>query len=153
MARVRSEPATPLIPRDAESVNTFTGRERRCSFGAGILSNRRKNEPLPKPLKPLFRPRNADKPRKRAKKAELRSLNSPNDKSIMNEFQAPQIENLQEITPEQAAEYVRFVAELRHQQRRWFNLHNHDALNTARQMEKELDALNAHLLDPNPRLF
>ena len=71
----------------------------------------------------------------------------------MNEFQAPQIENLQEITPEQAAEYVRFVATMRHNQNRWFNLHNYDALNTARQMEKQLDALNARLLDPTPRLF
>ena len=71
----------------------------------------------------------------------------------MNEFQAPQIENLQEITPEQATEYVRFVATMRHNQKRWFNLHNVDALNTARQMEKELDALNARLLDPTPRLF
>lgn len=26
----------------------------------------------------------------------------------------PQIENLQEITPEQAAEYIRFVATMRH---------------------------------------
>lgn len=71
----------------------------------------------------------------------------------MPEFHAPQIENLQEITPEQVAEYVRFVATMRHNQSRWFNLHNHDALNTARQMEKELDALNARLLDPTPRLF
>lgn len=71
----------------------------------------------------------------------------------MNEFQAPQIENLEEITPEQAREYVIFVSELRHQQRRWFNLHNHDALNAARQMEKSLDALNASLLDPTPKLF
>lgn len=37
----------------------------------------------------------------------------------------PQIENLTKITPEQAAEYVR--------------------------LEKELDALNAHLLDPTPK--
>ena len=71
----------------------------------------------------------------------------------MSEFHAPQIENLQEITPEQAAEYVRFVATMRYNQSRWFNLHNHDALNTARQMEKELDALNARLLDLTPRLF
>ena len=71
----------------------------------------------------------------------------------MDEVKCPQIENLQEITPEQAAEYVRFVATMRHNQNRWFNLHNYDALNTARQMEKQLDALNAHLLDPTPRLF
>lgn len=71
----------------------------------------------------------------------------------MDDIKCPQIENLDKITPEQAAEYVRFVATMRHNQNRWFNLHNHDALNTARQMEKELDALNAHLLDPTPRLF
>lgn len=71
----------------------------------------------------------------------------------MDDVKCPQIENLQKITPEQAAEYVRFVATMRHNQNRWFNLHNYDALNTARQMEKQLDALNAHLLDPTPRLF
>ena len=71
----------------------------------------------------------------------------------MEDVKCPQIENLQEITPEQAAEYIKYVATMRHNQRRWFNLHNHEALDTARKMEKELDALNAHLLDPNPRLF
>ena len=71
----------------------------------------------------------------------------------MDDVKCPQIENLQKITPEQAAEYVRFVATMRHNQNRWFNLHNYNALNTARQMEKQLDALNAHLLDPTPRLF
>lgn len=71
----------------------------------------------------------------------------------MDDVKCPQIENLDKITPEQAAEYVRFVATMRHNQNRWFNLHNYDALNTARQMEKQLDALNAHLLDPTPRLF
>ena len=71
----------------------------------------------------------------------------------MEDVKCPQIENLQEITPEQAAEYIKYVATMRHNQRRWFNLHNHEALDTARKMEKELDALNAHLLVPNPRLF
>ena len=66
---------------------------------------------------------------------------------------APQIENLQEITPEQAAEYVRFVAQMRHQQSRWFRLRNFDALKIAQEMEKELDKLNAYLLDPTPKLF
>ena len=73
--------------------------------------------------------------------------------NYVEELKCPQIENLQKITPEQAAEYVRFVATMRHNQNRWFNLHNHDALNTAKKMEKELDALNSHLLDPTPRLF
>ena len=68
-------------------------------------------------------------------------------------LKAPQIENLQKITPEQAAEYVRFVANLRHQQRRYFALHKSEILDLCKDMEKELDALNAHLLDPTPRLF
>ena len=71
----------------------------------------------------------------------------------MEDVKCPKIENLQEITPEQAAEYVRFVATMRHNQNRWFRLRNVDALHTAQQMEKELDALNAHLLDPTPRVF
>lgn len=75
------------------------------------------------------------------------------DKLYQDGTKCPQIENLDKITPEQAAEYVRFVAELRHQQRRWFNLHNYEALNAARKMEKELDALNTSLLDPTPKLF
>lgn len=65
----------------------------------------------------------------------------------------PQIENLAKITPEQAAEYVRFVAELRHQQRRWFNSQNRTALLLAKKMETELDVLNGRLLDPTPKLF
>lgn len=65
----------------------------------------------------------------------------------------PQIENLQEITPEQAAEYIRFVATMRHNQNRWFKLRNFDALRIAQEMEKELDTLNAYLLDPTPKLF
>ena len=65
----------------------------------------------------------------------------------------PQIENLQEITPEQAAEYIRFVATLRHNQNRWFKLRNFDALRIAQEMEKELDTLNAYLLDLTPKLF
>lgn len=71
----------------------------------------------------------------------------------IEDVKCSQIENLQEITPEQAAEYVKFVATLRHNQNRWFNLHNYDALKIAKEMEKQLDALNAHLLDPTPRLF
>ena len=71
----------------------------------------------------------------------------------MEEQKCPQIENLAKITPEQAAEYVRFVAELRHQQRRWFNLHNHTALLLAKKMETELDVLNGRLLNPTPKLF
>ena len=71
----------------------------------------------------------------------------------MDDIKCPQIENLDKITPEQAAEYVRFVSTLRHNQNRWFKLRNLDALEISRRMESELDALNAHLLDPTPRLF
>ena len=65
----------------------------------------------------------------------------------------PQIENLKKITPEQFEQYVRFVAEMRHQQNRWFNLRKFEALNAAKEMEKQLDSLNAYLLDPTPKLF
>lgn len=75
------------------------------------------------------------------------------DKLYEDRLKCPQIENLAKITPEQAAEYVRFVAELRHQQRRWFNLKNCTALLLAKKMEMELDVLNGHLLDPTPKLF
>ncbi len=71
----------------------------------------------------------------------------------MIDVELPQIENLKEITPEQVVEYVKYVAIMRHNQRRWFNLKKYDSLETARKMEKELDALNAHLLDLTPRLF
>lgn len=71
----------------------------------------------------------------------------------MEEIKAPQIESLEKITLEQAAEYVRFVATLRHQQRRYFATRKPDALNASVAMEKELDKLNAYLLDPTPKLF
>lgn len=71
----------------------------------------------------------------------------------MDETRLPQLECLRDITPEQAAEYVRFVAELRYQQRRWFNLHNRTALLLSQKMEIELDVLNARLLDSQPKLF
>lgn len=71
----------------------------------------------------------------------------------MEEVKCPKIENTKEITPEQALEYVRFVAELRKQQRRFFTFRKPDALEASKRMEKELDALNEYLLDPTPKLF
>ena len=65
----------------------------------------------------------------------------------------PQIENLQKITPEQAEQYVRFVAHVRHTQRRFFTFRKPEILEESKRMEKELDALNARLLDPTPKLF
>lgn len=75
------------------------------------------------------------------------------DKLYMDGLKAPEIKNLAKITPEQAAEYVRFVAHLRHTQRRYFTFLKPEILDESRRLEKELDELNAHLLDPTPRLF
>lgn len=71
----------------------------------------------------------------------------------MDEIKLPKIENLGEITPEQAAEYIRFVAHVRHTQRRYFTFRKPEILEESRRLEKELDALNAHLLNPTPMLF
>ena len=65
----------------------------------------------------------------------------------------PQIQNLDKITPEQAREYVQFVAHVRHTQRRFFTFRKPELLEESRRLEKELDALNAQLLDPTPKLF
>lgn len=75
------------------------------------------------------------------------------DKLYQSGPKCPQIENLAKITPEQAAEYVRFVAHVRHTQRRFFAFHKPELLEESRRLEKELDALNAQLLDPTPKLF
>lgn len=71
----------------------------------------------------------------------------------MEAIKLPQIKNLEEITPEQAEQYIRYVAELRHQQRRWFALHKSDALEASKRMERELDAFNNELFNPLPKLF
>ncbi len=75
------------------------------------------------------------------------------DKLYTDGVKCPEIANLEKITPEQAAEYVRFVALMRHNQRRFFATRKPDALEASKRMEAELDKLNAYLLDPTPRLF
>ena len=75
------------------------------------------------------------------------------DKLCTDGVKCPEIANLEKITPEQAAEYVRFVAHVRHTQRRYFTFRKPEILDESRRLEKELDALNAHLLDPTPKLF
>lgn len=75
------------------------------------------------------------------------------DKLCTDGVKCPEIANLKKITPEQAAEYVRFVALMRHNQRRFFATRKPDALEASKRMEAELDKLNAYLLDPTPRLF
>ena len=71
----------------------------------------------------------------------------------MDGLKAPEIKKLQEITPDLFEQYVSFVATLRHNQNRWFRLRKTDALEISHRMEKELDDLNARLLDKTPKLF
>lgn len=71
----------------------------------------------------------------------------------MEEKKCPQIGNLTEISPEQAREYIEFVAHVRFMQRRYFAQRRPEVLEECRRLEKELDTLNAELLDPTPRLF
>ena len=63
----------------------------------------------------------------------------------MNE-KLPEIKSLKDITPEQAAQYIRFVATMRHNQNRWFRFKKVDALEISRQMESQLDELNGKIL-------
>lgn len=71
----------------------------------------------------------------------------------MEGLKTPQTQNLQEITPAGFREYVEFVAELRHNQRRYFATKKPEALERAKEMERELDELNARLLDKQLKLF
>lgn len=71
----------------------------------------------------------------------------------MDDVKCPQIESLQKITASQAADYIRFVSALRHNQRRYFATRYPALLDKCRDMEKQLDALNAELLNPTPKLF
>ena len=80
-------------------------------------------------------------------------LNLKMDKLYMDGLKAPEIKNLQEITPDLFEQYVSFVATLRHNQNRWFRLRKTDALEISRRIEKELDDLNARLLDKTRKLF
>lgn len=71
----------------------------------------------------------------------------------MEEVKLPQIEDLKKITPEQAVEYIRFVATMRHNQRRYFATRNPQVLELSKRMERELDSLNDQLLNPSLKLF
>jgi len=69
------------------------------------------------------------------------------------EIKLPEVHNLNTITPEEAQQYVKFVATLRHNQNRWFRNKSPEALTISKQMEKELDEWNGRLLNPVPSLF
>lgn len=71
----------------------------------------------------------------------------------MEEIKLPKIEDLKKITPEQAAEYIRFVATMRHNQRRYFATRNPQVLELSKRMERDLDSLNDQLLNPILRVF
>lgn len=71
----------------------------------------------------------------------------------MEEVKLPKIEDLKKITPEQAAQYIRFVATMRHNQRRYFATRNPQVLELSKRMERDLDALNDQLLNPTLKLF
>jgi len=71
----------------------------------------------------------------------------------MEDVKLPQIEDLKKITPEQAAQYIRFVATMRHNQRRYFATRSPQILELSKRMEKDLDALNDQLLNPTLKLF
>lgn len=71
----------------------------------------------------------------------------------MEGLKTPQTQNLQEITPAGFREYVEFVAELRHNQRRYFATKKPDALARSKEMEHALDDLNARLLDKQLSIF
>lgn len=71
----------------------------------------------------------------------------------METLKTPQVANLEKITPELFREYVEFVAELRHNQRRYFATHKPDALARSKEMERALDDLNARLLDKQLSIF
>lgn len=71
----------------------------------------------------------------------------------MEEIKLPKIEDLKKITPEQAVQYIRFVATMRHNQRRYFATRNPQVLELSKRMERDLDALNDQLLNPSLKLF
>ena len=69
------------------------------------------------------------------------------------ELELPKVNKVSDFTPEQMKEYIKYVATMRHNQRRWFNQKNTEALNISRKMEKELDDFNTRILNPAPDLF
>ena len=71
----------------------------------------------------------------------------------MEELKCPQIEDLQKITPELFREYVTFVRNMRHNQKRYFKFRDPVVLELSKRMEMELDKLNDKLLDDTPKLF
>lgn len=76
-----------------------------------------------------------------------------NDKLYAEGLNAPQIKNLEEITPAEFRQYVEFVALVRHNQRRYFATRRPEVLELCRRLERQLDELNARLRDKQLSLF
>lgn len=68
-------------------------------------------------------------------------------------LKAPQKENFEKLTADDFYKFVRLVADMRHQQRRYFSTRKPDALRASRDLERTVDAIAAELLDPTPKLF
>ena len=117
------ERASRLSPRNAAIARNITGREPGCSFGAGIRIRRN----CPKSRKGDARPRMPFLD-------QIRHVKRKMDKLCTDGVKCPEIANLEKITPEQAAEYVRFVALMRHNQRRFFATRKPDALEASKRM-------------------
>lgn len=65
----------------------------------------------------------------------------------------PKVASLAELTPDMIKQYIKYVAVMRHNQRRWFTTHKKDALDMSKKMEEEIDAFNDRMLYPAPTLF
>ena len=79
--------------------------------------------------------------------------NLKTDKTLMEEKKLPQIENLSEITPETARQYIEFVAELRAEQTRYFTFRRPESFKRSKALEGLLDKFNKYILDESPKLF
>lgn len=73
--------------------------------------------------------------------------------NTFNESNVPQIQSIQEITPELFKEYITYIRNMRDNQKRWFNTRDFNALKISKEMEQKLDKLNDMLLDESPKLF
>ena len=71
----------------------------------------------------------------------------------METIKCPEIEDSAKITVQSFIDYVTFVYNLRWNQRQYFRTRSPQTLETCKRMEKELDALNAKLLNCSPKLF
>lgn len=76
------------------------------------------------------------------------------DTSMENrEIKLPSETDVRRMCVEDVQDYVRFVATLRHAQRRYFATRKPDALETSKRMERELDRWNDEALNPQPKLL